>query len=904
MAAVRGRGLVSLGRRVLLAAERARPAGGRAAAGDLLWAGPSFVPAARVPPRAPYLCSDARGARWWRALWTQHRVRAFSRTAAPRAKRDADRPDDEAAISSEEPDGGGRSAGEVSEVMVARDRSGLGDSSGTELVSHDPNWVPKEVMVIPVFRRPIFPGIATPIALTDPELCEAIMRLKNQFGSNLYVGLFLAKNQRERDDGKLIKNVSEVYEIGCLGQVVHIQGVNHAGMQLLIAGTGRVLIKNAVKTTPFLTVEIERCADKPFDSNDKVIKAYMLEIMATVKSIVKLEHFFKEQLQTILTQVNVQNPAHLADITTSMTTSDRESLQAVLETLDVQDRLAKALRLLKIELEQAEVQKTIQNQMEDNVSKMQRKHFLTEQLKVIKKELGMEVDEKEELVRKMTAKLAEINAPPAAEKVIQEQLKKISMLEPASPEFSMTRTYLDWLVAIPWGISTQDMLDVDGARSILDDDHHGMKDVKDRILEFIAVGVLKGTVQGKIICLNGPPGVGKTSIGKSIAASLNREFFRFSVGGMTDVSEIKGHRRTYVGAMPGKIVQALKTAGSNNPVIMLDEIDKLGRGYQGDPASALLEVLDPSQNKDFMDHYIDVPIDLSQCLFVCTSNELSTIPGPLRDRMEVIQVSGYTADDKVQIARKHLLPKAREEHGLKPSNSVVSDAALRTLIVKYCREPGVRNLQKQIEKLLRKVAFQIATKEVTKVTVSENNLEKFVGAPIFPKDRIYDSTPVGVVMGLAWTSLGGATLFIECVDVTQSDKGALRCTGQMGDVMKESTDVAFTVARKWLRKVEPDNKFFDQHVLHMHIPEGATPKDGPSAGITMATTLLSLAMHKPVRQKLAMTGEMTLTEKVLPVGGIKEKVLGKKTLFLMMHARVFRCSVCRGGVHGFMWMSM
>jgi endopeptidase La len=441
--------------------------------------------------------------------------------------------------------------GAASEVMVQRDRSGLGDSSGTELVRNDPDWVPKEVIVIPVFRRPIFPGIATPIAITDPKLCEAILRLKNQFGSNLYVGLFLAKNQREREDNKVINYVDEVHEIGCLGQVVHIQGVNQMGMQLLIAGTGRVLITGAVKNEPFLTVQIERCIDKPFDAQDKVVKAYMLEIMATIKSIVKLEHFFKEQLQTILTQVNVQNPAHLADITASMTTSDRESLQSVLETLDVQDRLAKSLRLLKIELEQAEVQKTIQNQMEDNVSKIQRKHFLTEQLKIIKKELGMEVDEKEELIRKMTSKLAEINAPAAAEKVIQEQLKKISMLEPSSPEFSITRTYLDWLVAIPWGISTQDSLDVAGARAILDSEHYGMKDVKDRILEFIAVGALKGSVQGKIICLNGPPGVGKTSIGKSIAASLGREFFRFSVGGMTDVSEIKGHRRTYVGAMPG-----------------------------------------------------------------------------------------------------------------------------------------------------------------------------------------------------------------------------------------------------------------------------------------------------------------------------------------------------------------
>ena len=389
--------------------------------------------------------------------WLGH---AFTSTVHPR--REEDDADEPAAVvkhairrarrrkggegEAEDPPASGGSGGPggsddalVNEVMVQRDRSGLGDPTGTDLVQNDPNWVPREVVVIPVFRRPIFPGIATPIALTDPQLCEAILRLKNQFGSNLYVGLFLAKHQRERDEGKVVRHVEQVHEIGCLGQVVHIQGVNQMGMQLLIAGTGRVLITGAVKTDPFLTVQIERCIDKPFDTHDKVIKAYMLEIMATVKSIVKLEHFFKEQLQTILTQVNVQNPAHLADITTSMTTSDRESLQSVLETLDIHDRLAKALRLLKIELEQAEVQKTIQSQMEDNVSKIQRKHFLSEQLKIIKKELGMEVDEKEELLRKMTSKLAEIHAPPTAEKVIQEQLKKISMLEPSSPEFSMTR---------------------------------------------------------------------------------------------------------------------------------------------------------------------------------------------------------------------------------------------------------------------------------------------------------------------------------------------------------------------------------------------------------------------------------------------------------------------------------
>mmetsp|Transcript_13202 Transcript_13202/g.46246 ORF Transcript_13202/g.46246 Transcript_13202/m.46246 type:complete len:924 (+) Transcript_13202:98-2869(+) len=760
---------------------------------------------------------------------------------------------------------------EVSEVMIQRNPSSSG-STGTELVRQDPNQIPKEVVAIPVFRRPIFPGIATPIALTNSDFSETLLKLRNIHGNNFYVGLFLTKDNYDRED-RTISSADEIHEIGCLAQVLHVQAVHPMGIQLLVAGTGRVLITGTVKREPFLTVSIERLQDKLFDPNDKIIKAYMLEIMATVKSIVKLEHFFKEQLQAILTQVTIQNPSHLADITASMTTADRSSLQEILECLDIQDRLTKTLNLLKVELEQAEVQKTIHKQMEEKISKSQRKHYLAEQLKIIKKELGLEVDEKEELIQKISQKLAEINPPEAAEKVIQDQMKKLSMLEAASSEYNMTRSYLDWLISIPWGVSTEDSLDVQRAKEILDKDHHGMKDVKERILESIAVGMLKGTISGKILCFNGPPGVGKTSIGKAIASALNRKFFRFSVGGLSDVSEIKGHRRTYVGAMPGKLVQALKSAGSNNPVIMLDEIDKLGRGYQGDPASALLEVLDPSQNSEFLDHYMDISIDLSKCFFICTSNDLSTVPDPLKDRMEIIQVSGYAIQDKIAIAMNHLLPKGREEMGLTAENSQIQPDAMVALINKYCREPGVRNLQKQIEKLLRKISYKIATKECDKVEVTCENLESFIGAPLFPKDKIFETTPEGVVMGLAWTSLGGSTLFIECLQVSTAEKGNLQMTGKMGEVMKESAEISYSVARKFLSRASPENNFLEKNIVHLHIPEGAVPKDGPSAGITMVTALLSLAMNKKIEKKLAMTGEVTLTGKVLPVGGIKEKVL-------------------------------
>mmetsp|Transcript_28692 Transcript_28692/g.58705 ORF Transcript_28692/g.58705 Transcript_28692/m.58705 type:complete len:978 (+) Transcript_28692:88-3021(+) len=761
---------------------------------------------------------------------------------------------------------------ESTEVMVQRTRGDILSSNTTQLVRSDPNWTPKEVLVIPVFRRPIFPGIATPIALTNPEFCDYMLKLKNETGSHPHIGLFLTK-EKHVEEGKLIQDLSEIHEIGCLGQIVHVQGVQQLGMQLLVAGAGRILITGIIKKEPFLTVSVERLPDKAFDPHDKIIKAWMLEVMSTLKSIVKLEHLFKEQLQTILNQVDVSNPGLLADITTSMTTADRESLQKVLECLDVQERLSQTLRLLKIELEQAEMQKSIHKQMEENVSKMQRKHFLTEQLKIIKKELGMEVDEKEDLIQKMTEKLAGMTIPAAPEKVIQEQLKKLSLLEASSPEFNITRTYLDWLVGLPWSSSTEENLDVNTARVTLDEDHYGMADVKDRILEFIAVGALKGTVQGKIICFYGPPGVGKTSIGKSIATALNRKFFRFAVGGMTDVSEIKGHRRTYVGAMPGKLVQALKYVGSNNPVIVLDEIDKLGRGYQGDPASALLEVLDPAQNHEFLDHYLDVPIDLSQVLFICTANSLDTVPGPLKDRMEVIPVSGYTAEDKVEIAKRHLIPSAGTDNGIPHAAVTIRDEALSTLINKYCREPGVRNLQKQIEKLLRKCAYKIATKAETSMTIEDSNLDSYVGPPVFAKDRIYDLTPPGVVMGLAWTAMGGTTLYIESVITSGAEKASLRCTGQMGDVMKESSDIAFSFARRFLRELDPSNNRLEDSAVHLHIPEGATPKDGPSAGVTMITALLSLALNTPAAQTLAMTGEVSLTGKVLPVGGIKEKVL-------------------------------
>ncbi len=517
-------------------------------------------------------------------------------------------------------------------------------------------------------------------------------------------------------------------------------------------------------------------------------------------------------------------------------------------------------------------------------------------MKQIKRELGLERDEKESLISKFKTRIEGKEIPEHVKSVINDELEKLGTLEPSSSEYNVTRNYLDWLTEVPWCEYSKDSLDIDRAHAVLDENHYGLKDVKDRILEFIAVSSLRGNVQGKIILLSGPPGVGKTSIGKSVAKALNREFYRFSVGGMGDVAEIKGHRRTYVGAMPGKFVQALKTAKSANPVIMIDEIDKMGRGWTGDPASALLEALDPEQNSGFVDHYLDLPVDLSKVLFLCTANVLDTIPGPLLDRMQCIPLSGYILEEKVAIASKYLVPTTRTEAGLDDKNVAITDAALASLARDYCREAGVRSLKQHIEKIFRKVALEIARLEAKKedggeksegkdeeaakdtgITIDEENLEKYVGKKLFSKDRLYDQTPPGIATGLAWTSMGGASLYVESIRLDgESATPTLKVTGQLGDVMKESADIAFSYTRNIIKRIDPGNTFFDKAGLHMHVPEGATPKDGPSAGCTMVSSLLSLALNRPLRANVAMTGEVTLTGMVLPVGGIREKAIAAK----------------------------
>nr|CAH8867556.1 unnamed protein product [Trichobilharzia regenti] len=684
--------------------------------------------------------------------------------------------------------------------------------------------------------------------------------------------------------------------------------------------------------SPVLIGETINLYHEPYE-NTQEIKALSAEIVKTIRDIISLNPVYRENVLAMLQagQRVADNPVYLSDLGAALSgAGDSEELQAVLEEMDITNRLRLSLSLVKKEYELGRLQQQIGREVEEKVKQQHRRYMLSEQLKVIKKELGLEKDDKDTIVEKFRMRLKDLTVPASVMEVVEEELNKLSVLDHHSSEFNVTRNYLDWLTALPWGITSEEHLDIGAAKKILDEDHYGLDDVKKRILEFIAVSQLKGSTQGKILCFYGPPGVGKTSIANSIARALNRKYFRFSVGGMSDVSEIKGHRRTYVGAMPGKIIQCLKKTKTENPLILIDEIDKLGRGWQGDPASALLELLDPEQNSNFLDHYLDVTVDLSRVLFITTANQLDTIPEPLRDRMEVIEVSGYVEDEKMAIAKRYLLPLAAKNSGLDDSRLVVEDGAIKRLIKQYCRESGVRNLQKHIEKVVRKVAYQLVNAEKDPpITVTADNLTTYVGQPIWTSDRLYDAiTPPGVVMGLAWTSMGGSVLYIECTnrrprhvnatsasssqdrdnddtdsdsdDDTSTKKGSLQLTGSLGNVMKESVSIAHTFAAQFAGSGAPcrlpstttgdeDEKcmltpseslkaglFLQQADIHLHVPHGATPKDGPSAGITMVTALLSLACDKPVRPDLAMTGELSLTGKVLPVGGIKEKIIAAK----------------------------
>lgn len=726
--------------------------------------------------------------------------------------------------------------------------------------------IPKEIFLLPVKERPFFPGQQLPVLLNKEnwgETYEAIKANKCK-----YIGIIFVNT--DNHDKALPSDFSRM---GTLVKI-HDPKVKEDYIQLIAEGVKRFEIDNWISGKAPYRAQVNYPKDI-IDGSEQEFKAYGLAIMNAFRELLPLNPLYSEELKYFLNRYSASEPSQLADFAASLTTAENDKLQEVLETLNLSERMEKVLALFKQEIEVTKLQFNIRERVEENLSEHQRDFFLRQQLNEIQKELGMIKDDQTLDTDRFRERIEKLTLSAEATKKAEEELNKLNMLDPQSPEYNVARNWLDWLTQLPWGKHSEDLLDLKRAKKVLDKGHDGLEDVKDRILEFLAVGALKGEVSGSIICLVGPPGVGKTSIGRSIAESLGRKFYRFSVGGMRDEAEIKGHRRTYIGAMPGKFVQALKDCETANPVIMLDEIDKIGASFQGDPASALLEVLDPEQNHEFMDHFMDIRFDLSKALFVCTANTLDTIPGPLLDRMEVIRLSGYITEEKLQIAKHHLWPSLLEEAGLTKEQVQITPAAIRHVIEGYARESGVRNLKKQLAKLVRKLALKFVTTDLKSTKIHVNELEEMLGQPRFTPEKI--NQQVGTVTGLAWTSMGGATLTIEASRVHTLNRG-FKLSGQLGDVMQESAGIAYSFISSNLDKYKADPEFFDKAFVHLHVPDGATPKDGPSAGVTMATALLSLARDEAIKTPLAMTGELSLTGLVLPVGGIREKVIAAKRI--------------------------
>ncbi len=747
--------------------------------------------------------------------------------------------------------------------VVSEDDTGEASASNNIVAAAD--ILPNTLYLLPLSERPFFPAQALPLLLNEEPWLPTIEAAASR--EQHVIGLILVKPDSAEKAGP-----ADFHEVGTAARM-HQLARNEGRLQFIAQGLKRFRIQNWLSSTPPYHVQVEYLSEEDAVGTEE-LRAYSLAVINTLKELIPLNPLYSEELKFFLNRFNTNDPSPLADFAASLTTASKEELQEILATAPILERMKKVIVLIKKELEVAKLQTHIRKQVEEKMSEHQRKFFLREQLKAIQQELGIAKDDRTADVDRFRERLESRQVPEAALKRIEEELDKLSILETGSPEYAVTRNYLDVITDLPWSLYSTDNLDLKHARMVLDRDHDGLEDVKDRIIEFLAVGALKGQVGGSIILLVGPPGVGKTSIGRSVAAALDRKFYRLSLGGMRDEAEIKGHRRTYIGALPGKFIQAIRDAKTANPVIMLDEIDKIGTSFRGDPASALLEVLDPEQNTEFLDHYLDVRFDLSKVLFICTANQLDTIPAPLLDRMETIRLSGYITAEKLQIARNHLWPKLLERSGLEPDRIRVEDDALTQIIEGYAREAGVRNLEKQLGRIVRKSAVRIVEgNETGPIVVDRPDLERFLGKPPFRQERLM--TGVGVVTGLAWTALGGATLNVEASLVHTKNRG-FKLTGRLGEVMQESANIAYSYVSAHLEDYQADPKFFDEAFVHLHVPEGATPKDGPSAGITMATALLSLARGQQPSRPLAMTGELTLTGQVLPVGGIREKVIAAR----------------------------
>ncbi len=725
--------------------------------------------------------------------------------------------------------------------------------------------LPNKLFLIALNGKPIFPGLFTPLMITTKEDLEVV---QHSLDGDKHIGLVLTKDEEMEDP-----TVHDLHEVGTVAKILKRINLPDGGMNVFVSTLKRFRIRKSLSGSGgSMVAAVDYLDDEESDTDE--VQALTRAIISETKQVSENNPLFSEEMR--LNMVNIDQPGKIADFVTSILNIERESQQDVLATLNVRSRLEKVLMFIKKEQELLRIQKRIQSQINEKIEKSQREYFLKEELKAIKQELGMPTDAKSSEYQRFREAIDELPMDDDTRKLVEQELEKFQLMEPNSSEFTVTRNYLDTIINLPWDLPESVELDISRAGRILDADHYGLEDVKERIVEFLAVQKLKGDFKGSIICLVGPPGVGKTSIGKSVARALSKKFFRFSVGGMRDEAEIKGHRRTYVGAMPGKVIQGLKIVGTKDPVFMIDEIDKLGMSFQGDPSSALLEVLDPEQNVAFRDHYLDLPFDISNILFIATANTLDSVPAPLLDRMEVIRLSGYIDEEKIAIARKYLVPRSIERAGLQKKQVKYTKPALRAIANGYAREAGMRRYEQMLDKIHRKLARdQVSNESAPEVyNLDEKDLERYLGKPVFAEEAGKTVDRPGMAVGLAWTPYGGDTLVIEAIN--NPGKGGLKLTGKMGEVMQESANLAFSYVRHAANEYGVDSRFFDENEIHMHIPAGATPKDGPSAGITMATTLLSLARGKKIKAKVAMTGELSLVGQVLPIGGLKEKTIAAR----------------------------
>jgi ATP-dependent Lon protease len=735
----------------------------------------------------------------------------------------------------------------------------------------DVDNVPEILPILPLFDATLFPKMVLPLVVMQGE---SIRLVDEAMAKSRIIGLVVSKKPAEEG----APEAKDLAPIGTSALILKMAKTEDSRTQLLVQGLSRFRIKALVTGKPYFQAQIEVIKD--VEVKDKETEALMANIISQFARIVELSPGLPQEIAHMAK--SIQEAGTLADMITSTINSTPAEKQKVLEFENVKERLKEVTRLVNHQLEILELGNKIRDQVKGDMDKTQKEYYLRQQLKAIKEELG-EKDDSTAVIDEYRTKIAEKNLPEEARKEAERELDRLSRMHSSSAEYTVATTYLDWMTSLPWNESTPDNLDIRQARKVLDDDHFGLDKPKRRIVEYLAVRKLKPDSKGPILCFVGPPGTGKTSLGQSIARALGRKFQRLSLGGVRDEAEIRGHRRTYVGALPGRIIQGIRRAGSNNPVFMLDEIDKVGSDFRGDPSSALLEVLDPEQNFSFSDHYLDVPFDLSKVMFICTGNILDTVPPALRDRMEVLTLSGYTLEEKIKIAKRYLVPRQRDAHGIKAKQISFSDAAIKHIITDYTLEAGLRNLEREIANICRGVASKIAEGKVKSVSINVEDVSEYLGPVRFNSETKTRVATPGVAMGLAWTQAGGDLLFIEATAM-KGQKG-LTLTGQLGDVMKESATAALSFVRANAASLGISEDFFEKHDIHIHVPAGAIPKDGPSAGVTMLTALTSLLTNRPIRKDLAMTGEITLRGQVLPVGGIKEKVLaahraGIKTILL------------------------